>query len=312
MNFRERCREANQIDIVDYLATLGYQPAKPPRGNSYRYLSMLPNRFENEPSFKVNRNRNKWHDFGLDMKKGEGSLLDFCIRYYKCSLTEALDYVSGPHTIGQYVQHQPVPVASEPEHKIIILEEKPIESPALIKYLSSRQIRLDVAQKYCREIQFQFKDKSYYAIGHRNDIGGYELRNKFFKGGSSPKGITFIDNGADDVTAFEGQFNLLSYATLFENQESPRTNYLLLNGTAFAKMAFSILEKHRFKYLYFDRGRGGRKINDLTLNWGVSYIDKSDIYKGYDDLNEWHCKIAAPLGLRRSLPRPKTAPHLKC
>jgi len=291
MNFRERCQVVNRIDIVDYLSSIGYEPAKPPRGHNYWYLSMLPGRFESTPSFKVNRNRNKWHDFGLDMKKGEGSLIDFGLRYYKCTIPEFLDMLSSPLSDVKCVPRQSSSIGKEPEHKIIILEDNPIQSFPLIQYLRSRRIPLDVAQKYCREIRFKFKDKSYYAIGHKNDRGGYELRNEYFKGGSSPKGITFIDNGAEDVTTFEGQFNLLSYETIYKNQEFPPTNYLLLNGTAFAKKAFSILEKHRYKYLYWDRGKGGREITQMALSWGPSYIDKSDLYKGYDDLNEWHCKI---------------------
>jgi len=301
MDFRERCREANQIDMVDYLASLGYEPKKV-RGNSYWYLSMLPDRYEGTPSFKVNRNRNKWHDFGLDMKKGEGSLIDFGLRYHRCTIPEFLDVLSGPMTVGQYVQHQPASIASEPEHKIIILKDKPIQSIGLISYLRNRRISLDVAQQYCREVTYQFKDKTYYSLGFKNDLGGYELRNKFFKNCSSPKGSTFIDNGADEVTVFEGFFDFLSFQTIHSNQETPLTNFLILNSLSFFQRARPIMERHEQINLYLDRDNSGMKTTRQAFEIdNKKYQDHSDLYKGYTDVNEWHCKIGAPPGLRRSL-----------
>jgi hypothetical protein len=51
------CEQVNQMDLVDYLNSLGYQPQKI-RGSDYWYLS--PFRDEKEPSFKINRNKNVW------------------------------------------------------------------------------------------------------------------------------------------------------------------------------------------------------------------------------------------------------------
>ena len=56
------CAEANQIDLVDYLYSLGYQTEKI-RGNDYWYLSPL--RDEKEASFKINRKKNVWYDHGI-------------------------------------------------------------------------------------------------------------------------------------------------------------------------------------------------------------------------------------------------------
>lgn len=56
------CAEARQFDLVDYLASLGYQPQKV-KGADYWYLSPL--REERTPSFKVNRGKNIWYDHGV-------------------------------------------------------------------------------------------------------------------------------------------------------------------------------------------------------------------------------------------------------
>ncbi len=49
------CEQANQIDLVDYLCALGFNPKKI-RREDQRYVSPL--RQEKEASFKVNKNKN--------------------------------------------------------------------------------------------------------------------------------------------------------------------------------------------------------------------------------------------------------------
>lgn len=76
--------EAKQIDMVDFLKSLGHTPQKI-RNNDHWYLSPL--REEKSPSFKVNRQLNVWYDHGT----GEGgNLIDFGIRYFKCSVAGLL------------------------------------------------------------------------------------------------------------------------------------------------------------------------------------------------------------------------------
>ena len=74
------CEQANQIDLVDYLQALGFNPQKI-RREDYWYLS--PFRKENEASFKVNKHKNIWYDHGLG--KG-GSLIDFAMEFYHCNV----------------------------------------------------------------------------------------------------------------------------------------------------------------------------------------------------------------------------------
>ena len=53
--------EAKRIHIEEYLHALGYNPVRR-QGDSLWYKS--PFRDEQEPSFKVNMERNLWYDFG--------------------------------------------------------------------------------------------------------------------------------------------------------------------------------------------------------------------------------------------------------
>ena len=82
------CEEANRSCLVDYLSALGYQPKKE-RGNDCWYLSPL--REEKNPSFKVNKLKNVWCDYGT----GDGrTSIDFGNRHHRCSVSELLAMLS--------------------------------------------------------------------------------------------------------------------------------------------------------------------------------------------------------------------------
>ncbi|MCH5684068.1 hypothetical protein LWM68_07155 [Niabella sp. W65] len=44
---------------------------------------------------------------------------------------------------------------------------------------------MDIADRYCREVRYELNGKVYYGIGFRNDLGGFEIRNPYFKASSS-------------------------------------------------------------------------------------------------------------------------------
>lgn len=78
------CKDARQLDLVDYLASIGHHPQKI-RNQDYWYLSPL--RQERTPSFKVSRRLNMWYDHGIG--KG-GNLIDFGLLYFNCPVSDLL------------------------------------------------------------------------------------------------------------------------------------------------------------------------------------------------------------------------------
>jgi len=198
---RMNCEEAKKIDIVDYLSSLGFQPQKI-RGNDYWYLS--PFRIEKVPSFKVNRKFNVWYDHGLG--KG-GNLVDFGVLFYHIPVNELLQKIgtnnfSFHQQIGKVSQGEK---AGEKEKISIINVRSGITTLPLTKYLQTRKIPLLIADTYCEEIDFRLYDKKHTSIGFKNKEGGYELRNEYFKGSSSPKDITLLTaNTSKAVLVFEG------------------------------------------------------------------------------------------------------------
>ena len=108
------CAAANQIDMVDYLNSIGQSPQKL-YGNNYWYLSTL--RSEKLASFKVNRAKNVWYDHGIG--KG-GSLIDFLMQMHQCDVREALQKLSSFHPQNM--------VKNNPERPRFHLHEKLVNS----------------------------------------------------------------------------------------------------------------------------------------------------------------------------------------
>src|SRR6266542_7140174 len=123
-------QEVKKTDIVNYLSSIGFKPAKVIR-NDYWYLSPL--RDEKTPSFKVNRNMNRWYDFGEG--KG-GNIIDFVILYHKCGVSEVLKKLHKSFSFQQ-PQSQTKQQDKKPK-KIKIIKAHEITSLVLIQYLHKR------------------------------------------------------------------------------------------------------------------------------------------------------------------------------
>lgn len=284
------CRQARQIDLVAYLAYLGYHPQKV-HGVDHWYLS--PFREEKNPSFKVNNRLNLWFDHG---EGRGGDLINFGTRYHRCTVSELLERLAGYAVSPSFSFQQPlasgVVGAGEKEEsqqgKILILRAQPLKAQSLIHYLQKRNIPLDIAARWCQEIDFSLYSKRHTAIGFPNRSGGYELRNEHFKGSCSPKDITLFDHHTDEIVVFEGFFNYLSFQTINRGKQAPLTNCLVLNSLAFLERSRPLMEQYKQVHLALDRDESGQKLTRLALQWDPDrYIDRSDFYQGHKDLNEW-------------------------
>ena len=279
-----------QLDMVDYLDKLGHQPTKI-RGNEYWFLSPL--RPEKEASFKVDRKLNAWYDHGIG--KG-GNIIDFGILYFNCSVKEFLQKMIA----DDFSFHQHLPVQAqekqERENKIIVQNTQPIEHIALVNYLQERQIPLEIARLYCREVHYQLNDKTYYALGLVNDSGGFELRNKYFKGSSSPKDSRVIRNeGAEVLTVVEGFFSFLSYQTIIKEPPHPISDFLVLNSLAFIQKNMDRMQSYVETKLMLDNDPAGDRATAKLLSISAKMKDERKLYQGYKDLNTFLIQQKVPV-----------------
>jgi DNA primase len=288
------CKIANQIDLVNYLETLGHEPSKI-KNQDYWYLS--PFRNENTPSFKVNQKLNLWYDHGLG--KG-GNVVDFGIEYFRCTVSEFLQLLNGcsiSSGTSLYLKNENRQSSNQRAAdkkkdnllgRIIIVDVRTLENKFLMAYLHNRSISQEIARQHCKEVDFCLNNRKYTAIGFQNISGGYELRNENFKGSSSPKDITYIDNQAKTVVVFEGFFDYLSYKMMNEKSVNLQTNFLVLNSLSFFNKSLQLMEKHERVDLYLDRDSGGVKCTHEALQRDSTiYNDQSFLYQQKKDLNEW-------------------------
>lgn len=272
--------EIKAIDIISYLATLGYQPSKV-RHNDYWYLSPLRN--EKIPSFKVNKAINRWYDHGLG--KG-GNLIDFAVLYYSCTVGELVGSITSDASF-QKANILHVQPGRSHENKLTIVQVRRLTSMALISYMRHRRIPVNIADCYCRELHYKVDEREYYGVGFKNDLNGWEIRNAYFKGSSSPKSITTFDNGANEVIVFEGFIDFLSFKAVHQNKPVDRLNFLVLNSVSFFESARPFMEQHDSVKLYLDRDTTGQNCSRYALSLNSKYHDESYLYSNHKDFNDW-------------------------
>jgi hypothetical protein len=285
------CKEFNQLDIVDYLSSLGYQPVKINR-NDYWYFS--PFRDEKTASFKVNKKFNVWYDHGL--QKG-GKLVDFGVRFYNCTVPELLYRLTQQNSLSFHQQKTPDRPASfsgagEKEKIVVVDVRDPIKLLALQEYLQFRRIPMDIANRFCKEVDFNLYERKYSVIGFQNSAGGYELRSNIFKGSSSPKEVTLIGKDfSKEIAVFEGFMDFLSYQTIHHRKfimlPKQQPNFLVLNSIGFFEKMKPRLEQHPSIHLYLDRDNKGLEITKEVMSFNRKYRDESSIYQNHKDLNEY-------------------------
>jgi Toprim-like/CHC2 zinc finger len=282
------------MDMVDYLFSLGHQPVKI-RGNDYWYVSPLRN--EKTASFKVNRKLNVWYDHSL--QKG-GNLIDFGILFHRCSISELLQKLGQQTTRSfQPLKQMDHPASFSPageKGKIIVLDSRHnIKLSSLKEYLDYRRIPLEIANRFCKEVDFHLYDRKYTVIGFQNSAGGFELRSASFKGSSSPKDVTELGQDlSKDIIVFEGFMDFLSYQAIhqarFIMQSQQQTNFLILNSIGFLEKLKPKLEQYPSIRLYLDRDKKGIEVTTDTLALSDKYRDESLAYENYKDLNEYLMK----------------------
>lgn len=298
-------QEAKQIRIADYLQSLGYTPVKQ-QGNSLWYKS--PFRQETEASFKVNTELNQWSDYGLG--RG-GNIIALAEELY------ASDYV--PYLLNKIAEQAPHirPVsfsfrqqASEPSFQQ--LEVRELTHPALLRYLQERGIDTDLARSECKELHFIHNGKPYFAIGFPNVAGGYEVRNRFFKGCIAPKDISHVRQQGEPrekCLVFEGMMDYLSFLTLRMKNCPTMPNldgqdYIILNSVSNVSKATDALHGYERIHCLLDNDEAGRNAYlELAREFDGHIRDFSDNYNGHKDLNDYLC------GIRRNLtvnPPPRT------
>ncbi len=304
------CELAKQISLTDLLKKLGYTPTKTTR-NDWWYISPL--REEKTASFKVNIDKNVFYDHSAGFG---GTTLDFVMKYNNCDIKSALELLKD----NSFSFHQPIIMSSniiqEPACKIQAI--MPLMHPNLIQYVSKRNLNLKMAETYCKEVHYTLNNKTYYAVGFQNEVGGFELRNKYVKMCIGKKAVTYFNNKSKNIVLYESWSDYISFLTLYPNAEK-QYDFLILNSVSMLNNAIIKtpnnylykctngevhknvnvqIRKSVNMYLYkelkydkiiccFDNDKAGENAFQKVVQTYIGAVDGRKLYENHKDLNDY-------------------------
>jgi hypothetical protein len=267
--------KAKHISCIDILRDYGFDPLDKQAG-AYFFLS--PWRNEKVPSLAVYAN-NRWIDYGEELRSKDA--IDLYQRLHKTEFKETVSLLIG----SDYKKLDKLDFKKEPG--TIIHDTREIKDKSLSAYLKRRMIDLDVARKYCEEMDVEFGKKPGIVrkvISFKNDLGGYELRSFRHKASCSPKTITTI-KGLNESLVFEGFFDFLSYL-MWSRKDTLERTVVVLNGVGLWVVALSVFEVCDMNHLFLNNDAAGQKKTTEISNI-VPSRDHSYRYKEYNDLNDF-------------------------
>ena len=275
-------KEIKSIPLATFMSQLGYFPVK---AQGYRLWYKSPLRQEHTASFKVQADINCWYDFGIG--KG-GNIINLAAELYQSNdLRYLMDCiarcvsVSPPQTVASSSpQRHSAPSFTD-------IEVVPLRHHALVAYLQERGIPAQIAVKHCKQIHFSCRGKRYYAVGFANENGGYETRNRYFKGCIAPKDITLRrirDGPTNDVAVFEGFIDYLSALKLGIIQGM---DAIILNSVSNVGKAIPYLRDYNTINCYLDNDNAGKSAFATISDEFGNVIDRSFLYTWFNDLNEY-------------------------
>ena len=277
-------KEIKSIPLASFLSRIGHEPTAR-KGTRLWYKSPL--RQEHTPSFKVETALNCWYDFGLG--RG-GNIIDLAAELYQSTDLR--------HILRCIADSYPVPsvptIASSfaPRHSAPSMERfevVPLEHRALVAYLQERGIPAHIAKANCKEVHYSINGKPYFAVAFENVSGGWELRNRYFKGCRGCKDISYLpwsrDGPSTECVVFEGFIDYLSALALGIISGA---DTIILNSVVNVNKAVPFLRGYKTINYYLDNDTAGQTaLAELTVIYGSAVIDRSTLYSEFNDLNDF-------------------------
>jgi DNA primase len=288
------CEQAKAIPISEILEKLKFKPTKEDETDAY-YIA--PWRDENSASLHINKKNNIWFDHGIG--KG-GNILDFVCRWLKSTgedhtIHDALRWLRNMNFTDGVVKDKPNKVIKTSSWKL--LNVRPIKDLALIRYIENRGIDFWLAEKHICEVYIQSKktNKKLYAIGFKNEDGGYELRNPFLKSCVRPKTITFIRGSIakpSGIHLFEGFMDYLTFLTI--NEGCHEDDVIVLNSINCLDDALAYIKGYGYTdgFTWMDNDTGGTlatvTLAKLFQFENIRHTKMNYEYADHKDLNAAH------------------------
>ena len=283
-------KQAKQLSLPQIMSRLGYEPTEIKKGgNEYWYKS--PFREEKEASFHTSFLGGKWiwNDFG-DIG---GTVIDFVMRHENYNqVRDALQFLDKMFQPGLFEKpvsrekrggenpQQPnlfsfQQQASGPQARKIFsdselsfLKAHKIENPFIHRYLASRGIPKELADRYLVEVKYHNhkNGRDYFAFGMVNASDGYEIRAASdaysFKSALNGRDISFFSGTGQPspaVQVFEGMTDFLSYLVLTQ-QPAPVHDCLIMHSLSSFKRTVTFIEAKGYRHIhtFLDNDKSGQ------------------------------------------------------
>jgi hypothetical protein len=279
-----------RVSITALLARLGHQPAHK-SGTESVYRSVL-SQDGKKRSLCVNDTLGVWYDKGTG--KG-GNVIDFGL-----ALWPGMDTQKVCGKLSEVMQ-QVAPAASanvkqsgKRRRKTLKLPYFQIDkicelgqTPAIQQFLERRGI-WEEAQGILREVHYHKVDNhqdpvSYAAAGHCNESGGWQVRNKYFKGCLGTKGLTMLLRDNRRLVIFKDIFDYLSWK---HDHPGSTDTALMVNKYTLLPAAIKVAMRYPTLTVYFDHSPEGHQSLRQFITELPYATDGTSAFSGYHDYNE--------------------------
>lgn len=294
--------KANAIPLPVILRILSREPVKS-KGDELWFLSPL--RTERTASFHVCARRNVWYDFG----EGTGGDVVALIRLHlersgaASTCTDALRWLRNMAGGQHPLPFPPTPHIQE-KPALELISASPLTDAALVAYLKGRGITEGLACKYLKQarVRSRASGKEFLAAAMANEDGGFELRNKFFKGTVKTKAVSFVRGAVPKpptVHIFEGMIDFLSAVTARAGRPFDG-DAIILHSVSMVPQAAAYVKGYGYRtgHTWTDNDpageRAARELADLFAAEGMRHMPMNQTYAPHNDVN---AALIARLGL---------------
>ena len=273
--------KANEVALTDIFEDRGVKCQK--TSGKYKYYPAVW-RSEKNASIAVDTSQNVWQDFGGSGAAKGGDPIRLIEVWDHKTAFDAAQYLL-VHHFKKTTETAQTELKFENESTQKYLGDYPIDNIQLDYLVNVRKIRPETAMKWTRKVFYLLGQKKVFAVGFRNDKGGWELRTNKYKVTMGEKWYTTIPgrNKRNHLIVFEGFIDYMSALDLHQ-ADFFEADCVVLNSLAMAdKFDFTKYEK---VWLALDNDQAGDETTRHLMERHKNMKDLRGDFLGYKDYNE--------------------------
>lgn len=273
--------KANEVALTDIFDDRGIKCQR--TTGKYKYYPAVW-RGEKNASIAVDVSLNVWQDFGGSGFEKGGDPIRLIEVWDHKDAKAAAQYLLAHHFKNRTETAQ-TELKFENETAQKYLGDYPIDNIQLDYLVNVRKIRPETAMKWTRKVFYLLGQKKVFAVGFRNDKGGWELRTNKYKVTMGEKWYTTIPgrNKRNNLIVFEGFIDYMSALDLHQ-ADFFEADCVVLNSLSMTdKIDFSKYEK---VWLALDNDQAGDEATRHLMGLHKNMKDLRGDFSGYKDYNE--------------------------